>query len=123
MNWAIVADMLLYVVVPTRRSTAEALQIVISHLLGDAGSPYMIGVVSDSLRKTDSFLWQFRSLQLSLLLCSFVAVIGGGFFLATALFIERDRQRAENHASTEDEPIVVPKSGRSTRVPVSSVLI
>ncbi|XP_032367765.1 protein spinster homolog 1 [Etheostoma spectabile] len=123
MNWAIVADMLLYVVVPTRRSTAEALQIVISHLLGDAGSPYMIGVVSDALRKEDSFLWQFRSLQLSLLLCSFVAVIGGGFFLATALFIEKDRQRAENYDSTDDEPIVVPKSGRSTRVPVSSVLI
>lgn len=35
-----------YVVVPTRRSTAEAFQIVISHLLGDAGSPYLIGVVS-----------------------------------------------------------------------------
>ncbi|KAM6905206.1 protein spinster homolog 1 [Xenentodon cancila] len=123
MNWAIVADILLYVVVPTRRSTAEALQIVISHLLGDAGSPYMIGVVSDSLRKTDSFLWQFRSLQLSLLLCSFVAVVGGAFFLATALFIEKDRSRAESYAPTDDEPIVVPKSGRSTRVPVSSVLI
>lgn len=123
MNWAIVADILLYVVVPTRRSTAEALQIVVSHLLGDAGSPYLIGVVSDSLRKNDSFLWQFRSLQLSLLLCSFVAVIGGGFFLATALFIERDRERAENYIHTDDEPIVVPKSGRSTRVPVSSVLI
>nr|XP_040047505.1 protein spinster homolog 1 isoform X2 [Gasterosteus aculeatus aculeatus] len=123
MNWAIVADILLYVVVPTRRSTAEAFQIVISHLLGDAGSPYMIGVVSDSLRRTDSFLWQFRSLQLSLLLCSFVAVVGGGFFLATALFIEGDRDRATNHAPTEDEPIVVPQSGRSTRVPVSSVLI
>lgn len=123
MNWAIVADILLYVVVPTRRSTAEALQIVVSHLLGDAGSPYLIGVVSDSLRKNDSFLWQFRSLQLSLLLCSFVAVIGGGFFLATALFIERDRERAENYIHADDEPIVVPKSGRSTRVPVSSVLI
>ncbi|XP_054463193.1 protein spinster homolog 1 [Anoplopoma fimbria] len=123
MNWAIVADILLYVVVPTRRSTAEAFQIVISHLLGDAGSPYLIGVVSDSLRKTDSFLWQFRSLQLSLLLCSFVAVIGGGFFLATALFIETDRHRAENYVPTDDGPIVVPKSGRSTRVPVSSVLI
>uniref|UniRef100_A0A3Q1ELA3 Protein spinster homolog 1 n=1 Tax=Acanthochromis polyacanthus TaxID=80966 RepID=A0A3Q1ELA3_9TELE len=122
MNWAIVADILLYVVVPTRRSTAEALQIVVSHLLGDAGSPYLIGVVSDSLRRNDSFLWQFRSLQLSLLLCSFVAVVGGGFFLATALFIERDRERAENFVHT-DEPIVVPKSGRSTRVPVSSVLI
>ena len=53
--------------------------------------------VSDSLRTTDSFLWQFRSLQLSLLLCSFVAVVGGAFFLATAMFIEGDRQRAENH--------------------------
>uniref|UniRef100_A0A671W3Z7 Protein spinster homolog 1 n=1 Tax=Sparus aurata TaxID=8175 RepID=A0A671W3Z7_SPAAU len=123
MNWAIVADILLYVVVPTRRSTAEAFQIVISHLLGDAGSPYLIGVVSDSLRKTDSFLWQFRSLQLSLLLCSFIAVIGGGFFLATAMFIEADRNRAENYVPSDDEPIVVPKSGRSTRVPVSSVLI
>ncbi|XP_034396144.1 protein spinster homolog 1 [Cyclopterus lumpus] len=123
MNWAIVADILLYVVVPTRRATAEAFQIVISHLLGDAGSPYLIGVVSDSLKQTESFLWQFRSLQLSLLLCSFVAVIGGGFFLATALFIEKDRHRAENYVASDDEPIVVPKSGRSTRVPVSSVLI
>uniref|UniRef100_A0A8C7IWB6 Protein spinster homolog 1 n=2 Tax=Oncorhynchus TaxID=8016 RepID=A0A8C7IWB6_ONCKI len=123
MNWAIVADILLYVVVPTRRSTAEAFQIVLSHLLGDAGSPYLIGVVSDSLKQTDSYLWQFRSLQLSLLTCSFVAVGGGAFFLATALFIEKDRQRATNYAPSDDEPIVVPKSGRSTRVPVSSVLI
>ena len=64
--------------------------------------------VSDSLRRTDSFLWQFRSLQLSLLLCSFVAVIGGGFFLATALFIETDRNRAENYVATgETHPQVV----------------
>ncbi|CAB1341350.1 unnamed protein product [Coregonus sp. 'balchen'] len=65
----------------------------------------------------------FRSLQLSLLTCSFVAVGGGAFFLATALFIEKDRQCAANYAPSDDEPIVVPKSGRSTRVPVSSVLI
>lgn len=38
-----------YVVVPTRRSTAEAFQILISHTLGDAGSPYLVGVVSVSL--------------------------------------------------------------------------
>ncbi|XP_056432296.1 protein spinster homolog 1 isoform X1 [Gadus chalcogrammus] len=125
MNWAIVADILLYVVIPTRRSTAAAFQIVLSHCLGDAGSPYLIGVVSDSLRKRDSYLWQFRSLQVSLMLCSFVAVVGGGFFLATALFIEGDRNRAENYSpsATDDEPIVVPRSGRSTKVPVSSVLI
>lgn len=34
-----------YVVIPTRRSTAEAFQILMSHLLGDAGSPYLIGLV------------------------------------------------------------------------------
>ncbi|KAF5903764.1 protein spinster 1, partial [Clarias magur] len=122
MNWAIVADILLYVVVPTRRSTAEAFQIVLSHLLGDAGSPYLIGVVSDSLKRTDSYMWQFRSLQLSLLLCSFVAVVGGGFFLATALFVEKDRHDAENYVPSDDAPIIVPKRGRSTKVPVSSVL-
>ncbi|XP_073848477.1 lysolipid transporter protein spinster isoform X3 [Musca autumnalis] len=51
MNWAIVADILLYVVVPTRRSTAEAFQILISHALGDAGSPYLVGVLSEAIKK------------------------------------------------------------------------
>uniref|UniRef100_A0A672RMY9 Protein spinster homolog 1 n=2 Tax=Sinocyclocheilus grahami TaxID=75366 RepID=A0A672RMY9_SINGR len=123
MNWAVVADMLLYVVIPTRRSTAEAFQIVLSHLLGDAISPYLIGVVSDSIKKSDSYMWEFRSLQMSLLLCSFVAVGGGAFFLATALFIEQDRHLAENYVPSDDAPIIVPKRGRSTKVPVSSVLI
>ena len=48
LNWSIVADMLLYVVVPTCRSTAEAIQILYSHMFGDAGSPYLIGLVSKS---------------------------------------------------------------------------
>ncbi|XP_030318027.1 protein spinster homolog 3 isoform X2 [Calypte anna] len=42
-NWAVVTDILLYVVTPRRQSTALALQILVSHLLGDAGSPYLIG--------------------------------------------------------------------------------
>uniref|UniRef100_A0A8C6Q3S7 SPNS lysolipid transporter 3, sphingosine-1-phosphate (putative) n=1 Tax=Nothobranchius furzeri TaxID=105023 RepID=A0A8C6Q3S7_NOTFU len=45
LNWAVLADILLYVVVPTRRATAEALQITVGHLFGDAGSPYLLGVV------------------------------------------------------------------------------
>lgn len=46
MNWALVADMLLYVVVPNRRSMAQAMQILASHLLGDASSPFIVGAVS-----------------------------------------------------------------------------
>jgi MFS transporter, Spinster family, sphingosine-1-phosphate transporter len=36
--------------VPTRRSTAEAFQILISHALGDAGSPYLVGVISEAIK-------------------------------------------------------------------------
>ncbi|XP_016073422.1 PREDICTED: protein spinster homolog 1 isoform X3 [Miniopterus natalensis] len=132
MNWAIVADILLYVVIPTRRSTAEAFQIVLAHLLGDAGSPYLIGLISDRLRRSwpPSFLSEFRALQFSLMLCAFVGALGGAAFLGTAIFIEGDRRRAQLHvqgllheAGPEDDRIVVPQRGRSTRVPVSSVLI
>jgi len=34
-----------YIVIPTRRSSAEAVQILLSHALGDAGSPYLVGLV------------------------------------------------------------------------------
>lgn len=46
LNWSIIADMLLYIVTPTCRGTAEAIQILASHAFGDAGSPYLIGLVS-----------------------------------------------------------------------------
>ncbi|XP_075686277.1 protein spinster homolog 1-like [Rhinoderma darwinii] len=97
LNFAIVDDILLSVVTPRRRSTAEALQIIVSHLLGDAWSPYLIGVLSDLIRKgkPESDLLMFNSLQYALMVCVFVSAIGGGFFLATALFLERDRKRAD----------------------------
>ncbi|CAH2316130.1 spinster homolog 1 [Pelobates cultripes] len=91
-----------YVVIPTRRGTAGALQIVVSHILGDAGSPYAIGVImiSDLIRKgkPDSDLLRFNSLGSALIICAFVGVIGGGFFLATSFYIEKDRKKAEKHA-------------------------
>ncbi|KAI4877406.1 hypothetical protein NFI96_011702, partial [Prochilodus magdalenae] len=110
LNWAILADILLYVVVPTRRATAEALQIMVCHLLGDAGSPYLLGAVSIRCKRllkeelTEGFLskvkpdsadWRFRSLEYSVLLCPFIGVLGGLFFLMTALYIKADRKAAE----------------------------
>ncbi|MBN3311613.1 SPNS3 protein, partial [Atractosteus spatula] len=97
LNWAILADILLYVVIPTRRATAEALQIMVCHLLGDAGSPYLIGIVSDALssEKPNSYYWIFRSLEYSFLLCPFVGVLGGFFFLMTALYVTEDRKTAQ----------------------------
>uniref|UniRef100_A0A182QTS6 Major facilitator superfamily (MFS) profile domain-containing protein n=1 Tax=Anopheles farauti TaxID=69004 RepID=A0A182QTS6_9DIPT len=143
LNWAIVADILLYVVVPTRRSTAEAFQILISHAFGDAGSPYFVGLMSEAIKRvirvsseylsTDSYvvssgaidgvpalsqlaenvngtmlsvvnqidpdddspLVKFRALQYALFSTCFVEILGGVFFMVTAFFIERDRNRVE----------------------------
>ncbi len=46
LSWTIVADILLYVIHPTKRSIASAFNILICHLFGDAFSPYVIGAVS-----------------------------------------------------------------------------
>ena len=149
LNWSIVADVLLYVVVPTRRSTAEAIQILISHAFGDAGSPYLIGIVSvekitwhlsmrvcsltsllssiiqvsDSLRGTitqeyacpdasedqlDSLVGQtnqtrcdfsvnYYSMQYSLFINNAVEVMGGLFFLLTAIYIIRDKLKVDRY--------------------------
>uniref|UniRef100_A0A8C9X8H5 SPNS lysolipid transporter 3, sphingosine-1-phosphate (putative) n=1 Tax=Sander lucioperca TaxID=283035 RepID=A0A8C9X8H5_SANLU len=96
LNWAVLADILLYVVVPTRRSTAEALQISVLHLLGDAGSPYLVGAISDAIRKSRSATheWSFLSLKYSLLVCPFVGILGGLFFFITSLYIAEDRKAA-----------------------------
>lgn len=100
LNWAIIADILLYTVIPTRRSAAESVQILMSHLLGDAGSPYLIGVVADAFSakyegNPSSPAIQYVALQQSLYITTFVCVLGGGFFLATALFIVQDKKAAE----------------------------
>ncbi|KAM7398499.1 hypothetical protein PAMA_006417 [Pampus argenteus] len=97
LNWAITADILMFVVIPTRRATAVAFQSFISHLLGDAGSPYLIGLISDAFQQsyTTSELWRFLSLGYALMLCPFIIVLGGMFFLATALFFLDDRDNAK----------------------------
>ncbi|XP_048874079.1 protein spinster homolog 3 [Brienomyrus brachyistius] len=97
LSWPILADILLYVVVPTRRATAEALQITVCHLFGDAGSPYLLGLLSDWIKmyQPDSFTWRFRSLEYSFMLCPFVGVLGGLFFLLTSLHVTKDRKAAE----------------------------
>ncbi|KAL7294316.1 hypothetical protein TKK_0012327 [Trichogramma kaykai] len=131
LNWSIVADMLLYVVLPTRRSTAEAFQILFAHAFGDAGSPYLIGVISDALKHAllptltagmtiasnssttvtptdpnEDPEAAFRSLQYALFLTIFIEVLGSLFFFLTALYIKKDKDRVDliiKEATSESE--------------------
>ncbi|XP_071051757.1 protein spinster isoform X4 [Onthophagus taurus] len=128
MNWSIVTDIMLYVVLPTRRATAAGFQLLVSHALGDAGSPYLIGVISEALKIAlsgwgksaiqpfdevietttalsvttpeppdyDKMWIQFRALQYSIFTTCFVEVLGGFFFLATAIFIVKDRKKIDD---------------------------
>lgn len=98
LNWALVTDILLCIIVPTRRSTAEAFQILMSHAFGDAGSPYLVGVISDAITLSfghKDLIVEYVSLQYALYIPCFICVIGGGFFLATALYIDEDRKETE----------------------------
>jgi len=131
LNWSIVADMCLYVVIPTRRSTAEAFQILLSHALGDAGSPYIIGQVSEILKKSwapavDDFdvdladhnvhnvscsgstinfntvQDDFKALQYSLFISVIVEVLGAFFFFITAWYIIDDKARVDRAVAGMD---------------------
>lgn len=106
LNWAVIADILLYIVKPTRRSSAEAIQISVLHLLGDAGSPYLIGAISDAVRKSKpaNHDWNFRSLKYSLLICPFVGALGGLFFLMASAYIVEDRKAAAQLGEVDPPP-------------------
>uniref|UniRef100_A0A0N5AJ43 MFS domain-containing protein n=1 Tax=Syphacia muris TaxID=451379 RepID=A0A0N5AJ43_9BILA len=110
LNWAVNMDMLMYIVVPQCRSIATAVQTLISHLFGDATSPYFIGRISDVIRGGDeSVIRRYLALQHSLYAPLFMLVVAGGFYLAASFTVDDDRELAlsKMHAS-ELEPIVAP---------------
>ncbi|CDW60902.1 protein spinster 1 [Trichuris trichiura] len=82
------------IIVPHRRSTANAFQMLTSHLLGDAISPYIIGQFSDYLRGQDqSEKGHYESLQYALFVTPFAAILGAFFFCCCAWCIESDRAK------------------------------
>uniref|UniRef100_A0A674N5A1 SPNS lysolipid transporter 3, sphingosine-1-phosphate (putative) n=1 Tax=Takifugu rubripes TaxID=31033 RepID=A0A674N5A1_TAKRU len=102
MNWAVMADILLYIVIPNRRSTAEALQVMFIHLLGDCGSPYIVGAISDAIYSSnpETSAWSFHSLQYSITICPAVGFIGGLFYLVAAFYINDDRKAGHSMDAT-----------------------
>ncbi|CAN0049261.1 unnamed protein product [Lampetra planeri] len=104
LNWALIADIMLFVVVPTRRSTANSLQMLLCHLLGDAGSPFLIGKIADLVQRSDSWLGRLEALLTAQLCCPLVCVLGAACFLATALVLPRDRTPPSNMTSQTSAP-------------------
>ena len=107
-NWAVVSDMLLSVVLPTKRAFATAIQILVSHLFGDATSPFITGFIRDELRismglEVDK---DFQPFLYSLLSTLIILALGGVAFLHSARFfvddVERCKKALRKGSSDED---------------------
>jgi hypothetical protein len=104
LNWAIVCDILLYVVVPPRRSSAVGIQLLVGHGLGDAGSPYLLGLLSDifydrlNSHSSDS-INEFKALQYAFFIACAVEILGSCFFFLTSFYILPDMERVKRPPS------------------------
>eukprot|EP00117_Sycon_ciliatum_P027875 scpid24632/ scgid22540/ Protein spinster homolog 1; Protein not really started; Spinster-like protein len=122
-GWAPMSAMLLSIIIPSRRATASALQLFISHLLGDALSPFLIGWISDAIRESilypDSALIpklesatpkqiaaEERALRYSLYSSAIMSVIGALLFVISSWYLPEDMdaaQRYARHRSASDD--------------------
>ncbi|XP_060521641.1 protein spinster isoform X2 [Cylas formicarius] len=134
LTWSIVADILLYVVLPIRRSTAEGFQLLVSHALGDAGSPYLVGVLSEAYQimlrgndnvttpmnvtltpqDSDTTLIEFKALQYALFTACFVEILGGFLFLFNAFFIVEDKEKVERAIHGNSQRLLINEDLQST---------
>ncbi|EYC44932.1 hypothetical protein Y032_0445g1585 [Ancylostoma ceylanicum] len=111
-NWATNVDMLMAVVIPSRRNAANSWQILLSHLFGDASGPYIIGIVSlhpehskistytqisDAIRGDDSSPYgHFHSLITSFYLPNALLLVSTAlFFVAAYTFVNDNRKFKE----------------------------
>nr|CDJ92721.1 Major facilitator superfamily MFS-1 domain containing protein [Haemonchus contortus] len=93
-NWGLNVDMLMSVIVPSRRSTAFSYFMLISHLFGDATGPYIIGAVSDAIRgpvKTPET--QYLSLVKACAVTVVLLCLSAALYFVCAAVLVRDQQK------------------------------
>ena len=121
MNWAVIVDMTLYVVEPTKRASAEAFQLMGAHAIGECLAPYILGFITDGFK--DSYSddsgeceseCDYKSWQKSFYIASSTEFLAAIFFLATAFFVVKDWDKA-----IEDEAELNRKHG--SRISIHSI--
>jgi hypothetical protein len=92
LSLTIVANIIISVIQPTKRSFTFAINTMVTYLLGDATSPYIIGLLSDILKKRDNVLDEFSSLQQALYIVPLMSVFSfASYFLASFYLVEEKR--------------------------------
>ncbi|CAJ0586077.1 unnamed protein product, partial [Mesorhabditis spiculigera] len=107
-NWSINVDLLMSVVVPWRRNSSIAWQILISHLFGDAAGPYLIGMLSDRFRGAQTSPWsRFVSLRTAFYIPNAFCILSVLLFFIASMTVLRDQAvyRREMGANKMDNNI------------------
>ncbi|CAH8501569.1 unnamed protein product [Schistosoma intercalatum] len=118
-TWALVTDMTMGVVIPTRRSTASALQMVMSHALGDAISPAIVGRIAVAFTDLHSLETQYLGLQRALFLTAFVCALGGFLFLMVTLYLVKAKNDVRRAIQASQHDMVAVISGQEIEVPAT----
>lgn len=80
----------LYVIPPPQRGLAQGISLVISHLLGDAFSPLLVGALSDYLHE-NQHVNRFESLQLALMCTVAACGLGSMTYFIASCFVKKDK--------------------------------
>lgn len=98
-NWAVVSDMLLSVTLPNKRAFATSIQILVSHLLGDATSPFITGFIRDGLESIMGNQYQYEAFLYALLSTLVILAAGGVLFVYSAKFYVQDVETCKKQLS------------------------
>uniref|UniRef100_A0A8R1IDJ0 MFS domain-containing protein n=1 Tax=Caenorhabditis japonica TaxID=281687 RepID=A0A8R1IDJ0_CAEJA len=96
-NWSLNVEVFNQIIAPERRSTAFSYVTMISHLLGDASGPYIIGSISDTIKSNhiDSPEWNYKSLAYASMLAPCMMVLSTILYFLAALIFVRDAKKLE----------------------------
>jgi MFS transporter, Spinster family, sphingosine-1-phosphate transporter len=79
---------------PLLRAPGFALNILVIHILGDAASPPLMGLVAGAFPQNGSSFAGLHDLDVAFLLVSLMVLLGGILLLCGAQYLQRDTLRA-----------------------------
>lgn len=102
-NWAVVSDMVLSTTLPNKRAFATAIQILTTHLLGDAASPFIVGGIRDLLKEISPQMEDYHAFLYALLSTLIILTLGALAFARSAKYYVRDVETCKALVSRDGE--------------------
>nr|CDS16029.1 protein spinster [Echinococcus granulosus] len=95
LNWPLISDMTMSIVIPTRRATANAFQMLMTHAFGDAISPFIIGIIADAQQTPESVMSRYLGMQRALFINVFICILSGFLLLCASWYLEPAKARVQ----------------------------